>query len=74
MLRFPNRHAPWLTARCLFSNSLSEAVSKPRLTPGGCVVLRFEMLAYWRVRSAFKPQDALPSGVIQGFENASVIF
>jgi len=26
MLRFPNRHAPWLTARCLFFNTLFSLV------------------------------------------------
>jgi hypothetical protein len=28
------------------------------------------MLAYWRVRSAFNPRDALPAGLIRGFETA----
>jgi hypothetical protein len=32
------------------------------------------MLTYWRVRSAFKPQGALPSAVIQGFKAPSVPF
>jgi hypothetical protein len=39
--------------------------SEARLTPDGGVVPRTEMLAYCRVRSAFSPRDALPSGVIR---------
>jgi hypothetical protein len=30
------------------------------------------MLAYWRARSAFNPRDALPAGLIRGFETVSL--
>jgi hypothetical protein len=35
MLRFPKRRTPWLTAWCLFFNTLLEVVSQPRITPDG---------------------------------------
>jgi len=37
-----------------------EVVSKPHLSPNGCVVQRIEMLTYLRVRSASNTLDALP--------------
>jgi hypothetical protein len=39
--------------------SYIEVVSKPHLVPDGCVAIRFKMLTYCRVRSAFKPNRRL---------------
>ena len=36
--------------------------------PDGCVAIRFKMLTYLRVRSAFEPNRALPSDIIWGFK------
>ncbi len=46
------------------SKKVLEAVSKPHLRPNGRVVPRIKMLTYSRVRSAFEPIHALPSGMI----------
>jgi hypothetical protein len=44
--------------------TIKKPVAKFHLMPDGGVVKRFEMLTYWRVRSAFKPFYALPSDII----------
>jgi hypothetical protein len=48
-----------------------EVASKPSLMADGCVTIRFKMLTYYRVRSAFKPNCALPSAIREGFEATS---
>jgi hypothetical protein len=39
--------------------------------PDGCVPIRFKMLTYLRVRSAFETNRALPSNIIWGFKTNS---
>ena len=53
---------------------LLELISKIRLTSAGWVICRFKMLTYFRVCSAFKSADALPSNVIHNFEISSKLF
>jgi hypothetical protein len=36
-----------------------ETISKMHPTSNGCVAIRFKMLTYYRVRSAFKPNRRL---------------
>jgi hypothetical protein len=36
--------------------------------PDGCVTIRFKMLTYLRVRSAFETNRALPSNIIWYFK------
>jgi hypothetical protein len=36
--------------------------------PDGCVAIRFKMLTYLRVRSAFETNRALPSNIIWDFK------
>jgi hypothetical protein len=48
-----------------------EVASKPPLMADGCVTIRFKMLTYYRVRSSFKPDCALPSTIIEGLEATS---
>jgi hypothetical protein len=45
-------------------------ISKPDLTPDGCVDVLFKMLTYFPVCCAFSSALALPSAAISDFETA----
>ncbi len=45
-----------------------KVASKPPIMADGGVAIRFKMLTYYRVRSAFKPDCAVPSTMLDDLE------
>jgi hypothetical protein len=58
------------TAGAIKAQSPLKLVLKAHLFPDGCVIIRFKMLAYYRVRSAFEANKALPSKKIYTFKTS----